>query len=238
MEAQKTVPVEKNNIVPLSNLSVENQLAVTGQQMVEDAKEMRIECQTDYENAAAALRKIKDQAKKIKEYWQGPKTAAKAAHQEIVDREKAMLSVLNSAEATIKASMKKYLDAVEKARREAEAEARRRQEEEAARLLEQAVQAEEKGDDQAVAVNMAMAEMVSEMPAPPSIEAPKAVGVSTRKVWKARVVDPAKVPAYVNGMEIRSINMSALNSIARMTKGTATVPGVEFYEDSQISARA
>lgn len=238
MEAQKTVPVEKNNVVPISNLSIENQLAITGQQMVEDAKGMRIECETDYENAGTALRKIKDQVKRIKDYWLGPKTKAKAAHQEIVDREKAMLSVLNSAEAIIKANMKTYLDAVEKARREAEAEARRRQEEEAARLLEQAVTAEESGDDQAAAVNMAMAEMVSEMPAAPAITAPKAVGISTRKVWKARITDPQKVPAYANGMEIRTINMSALNSIARMSKGSANIPGVEFYEDSTISARA
>ena len=84
---------------------------------------------------------------------------------------------------------------------------------------------------------MAMAEMVSDMAAPPIIEAPKATGISTRKAWKARVVDPSKVPAYVNGMEIRTINMSALNNIARMTKGSAAIPGVEFFEETSIGAR-
>ena len=58
MEAQKTVPVEKNNVVPISNLSIENQLAITGQQMVEDAKGMRIECETDYENAPKWLKPL------------------------------------------------------------------------------------------------------------------------------------------------------------------------------------
>ena len=236
MEAQ-IVTQSPSNVIPLSSLSIEDQLAATGQAMVQDAKDMRITCQTDYENAGQALRKIKDQAKRIKDYWDGPKSKAKAAHQEIVDKEKAMLKALNDAEAIIKATMKTYLDAIEKARREAEAEAKRRQEEEAARLLEQAVTAEQSGDDQAAAVNMAMAEMVSDMAAPPIIEAPKAAGISTRKAWKARVVDPSKVPAYVNGMEIRTINMSALNNIARMTKGSASIPGVEFFEETSIGAR-
>ena len=85
-------------------------LAVAGHQMVQDASAMEITCQTDYENAGASLIKIKDQAKKIKDYWAEPKSKAKAAHQEIVDREKAMLSVLNEAEAIIKGAMRHYVD--------------------------------------------------------------------------------------------------------------------------------
>lgn len=170
MENKNITVIEKN-----PGSSIENQLTIMGERMVQDAKQMEITCQTDYENAGASLIKIKDQAKKIKDYWAEPKSKAKAAHQEIVDREKAMLSVLNEAEAIINGAMRHYVDAVEKARREAEAEARRRQEEEAARLLEMAVQAEQSGDDHAAAVNMAMAEMVSEMPAA-VIEAPKASG--------------------------------------------------------------
>ncbi|MDI9504826.1 MAG: hypothetical protein QM271_01825 [Bacillota bacterium] len=234
MENKNITVIEKN---PGTGASIENQLTVMGERMVQDAKQMEITCQTDYENAGASLIKIKDQAKKIKDYWAEPKRKAKAAHQEIVDREKAMLSVLNEAEAIIKGTMRHYIDAVEKARREAEAEARRRQEEEAARLLEMAVQAEQSGDDHGAAVSMAMAEMVSEMPAAPVIEAPKASGISTRKTWKARVTDPAKVPCYANGVEIRPVNMSALNNLARMTKGTAEIPGVEFFEESSIAAR-
>lgn len=236
MEAQITTQ-SPSNVVPMSSLSIEDQLAATGQAMVQDAKDMRITCQTDYENAGQALRKIKDQAKRIKDYWNGPKSKAHAAYQETIDKEKAMLKPMTEAEAIIKATMKTYLDAVERAAREAAAEAKRQQEEEAARLLESAVSAETSGDDQTAAVHMAMAEMVSDMATPPIIETPKAAGISTRRTWKARIVDPSKVPAYVNGMEIRTINMSALNNIARMTKGSASIPGVEFFEETSIGAR-
>lgn len=134
--------------------------------------------------------------------------------------------------------MVKYQAALERARREAEEEARRRQQEEADRLLAQAIQSQENGDDHGAAVGMAMAEMVEEMQPPEIIETAKAVGTSVSKSWKARVVDETAVPAYANGLEIRKINLAALNSIARMTKGTAKIPGVEFFEEMNISARS
>lgn len=66
---------------------------------------------------------------------------------------------------------------------------------------------------------------------------PTAMGTSVRRIWKARITDPEKVPAYVNGMEIREIKMSALNSLAKMSEGKLSVPGVEFYLETSISAR-
>ena len=48
----------------------------------------------------------------------------------------------------------------------------------------------------------------------------------------------AAVPAYVNGMELRKINQTALDALARMSKGEASIPGVEFYQDTTISVKA
>lgn len=237
MESTKSNIVQMTGTIEKADTSIERQLTAAGARMVEEARLMRIESQADFDGAASILRTIKDQAAKIKDYWQPLKSKAKAAHQEIVDREKAMLTEITQAESIIKGTMQKYLDAVEKARRQAEEEARRRQQEEAERLLAEAVKAEESGDDLGSAVNLAMAQMVEEMPAVPAIETPTAQGISTRKTWKARVIDAEKVPAYVNGMEIRKIDMAALNAIARMTKGTAEIPGIELYEESTIAAR-
>ena len=223
--------------VPVKDLSVEAQMTVTGQALVKKAQEMRIVTAEEYEQAGVALRQIKEQANRVKDYWAGPKKAAQSAHKEIVEKEKAMLKFFADAEGYIKASMKVYLDAVERARREEAEAAKRRQEEEAMRLVEQAAAAEEAGDEQAAAVSMAMAQMVSDMAAPAAVEAPKAQGISARKTWKARVVDAEKVPAYFGGMEIRTVNLSALNGIAKMSKGTAQISGVEFYEDVTVSAR-
>lgn len=69
------------------------------------------------------------------------------------------------------------------------------------------------------------------------VEPAKAAGTTINKRWKARVVDETAVPAYVNGMELRKINQSALDALARMSKGEASIPGVEFYQDTTISVR-
>lgn len=221
-----------------SELSIESQLESSGNLMIAEAQRMTIESQSDYEYAGRFLVEIKTRTKQVKDYWAKPKSDAKSAHQTICDREKEMLRPLADAEAIIKKSMVNYQAAVEKARREAEEAARKRQQEEADRLLEQAIAAEECGNDRDAAVNMAMAQMVSDMNATPVIAAPKATGTSVRKTWKARIVDPTLVPAYANGLEIREIKMTALNSIAKMTNGTASIPGVEFYEDIGIAANS
>lgn len=218
--------------------SLEDQLADSGQLTITQARGMVIESQQDYENAGRFLVEIKTRSKQVKDYWAQPKAAAKAAHQTVVDREKEMLAPLVEAERVIKESMVNYQKAVEQAQRQAEEEARKRQQEEADRLLQQAVESAASGDEMGEAINLAMAEMVNEMPTAAAIAPAKAAGISTSKTWKARVIDETIVPAYVNGMEVRKINLAALNSIAKMTKGTANIPGVEFYQDMSISARS
>lgn len=213
------------------------QLEKSGAMAVQTAKDFKVACQDDYEKGAKYLTGIKTRMSQITEYWKESKAATNAAHKAVVAQEKQMLKPLQDAEAIIKKTMLDYQRAVEKARLQAEAEARKRQEEEARRLLEQAVQAEEKGDDQQAAINMAMAEMVSEMPAAPVVAAPTAQGTSIRKTWKARIVDEKLVPAYFNGMMLRSIDMSTLNNLAKTTKGTIEIPGVEFFEDASLSVR-
>lgn len=217
--------------------TVEQQLEQSGKLAVQTAKELTITTQDDYEKAGKYLVGIKTRTKQIQDYWKGPKEAANAAHKAVVEREKQMLAPLKEAEKIIKGTMLNYQAAVEKARREAEAEARRRQEEEAMRLVDQAASAEENGDNQAAAINMAMAEMISETPAVAQMDTPSAAGTSVRKTWKHRVTDPTAVPAYFNGLEIRTINTAALNNIAKMTKGTAQIPGVEFYQESSLGVR-
>lgn len=217
--------------------TMEQQLEQSGKLAVQTAKALTVASQEDYEKGATYLTGITTRMKQVTDYWKDKKQAAAAAHKALVNAEKQMLKPLEEAEAIIKKSMLDYQRAVEKARREAEAEARRRQQEEAMRLVDQAAQAEEKGDDQAAAINMAMAEMVSEMPAAPQVATPTAAGTSVRKTWKARITDPKVVPAYYNDMEIRNINMSVLNNYARLTKGTVQIPGVEFYQESSLGVR-
>lgn len=57
-------------------------------------------------------------------------------------------------------------------------------------------------------------------------------GESQRVIWKARVTNQALVPR-----EYMIVNERALDGIAKATKGALSLPGVEFYSESQISIR-
>lgn len=219
--------------------SVENELRAVGSATVEAARAIKIADNAAYESAGKFLVEIKQRAKQVEGYWKPLKEKARAAWQEIVGKEKAMLSPLSEAETTIKREMVRYSAEVEAERRKAESEARRRQQEERDRLLADAIAAEKAGNAASAAAAVAMAEMVEDMAAPAVVaEAPKAAGVSVRKTWKARVTDAAAVPIYANGAEIRPIDGAKLNEIARLTKGTAIIAGIEFFEESTIGARA
>jgi len=67
----------------------------------------------------------------------------------------------------------------------------------------------------------------------PSIvsEQPKVAGISTRKVWKARIADPRKVPR-----EYLVVNEKMLDAFAKATKGAVSVEGVEFYSEDVMAA--
>ena len=62
---------------------------------------------------------------------------------------------------------------------------------------------------------------------------PKTAGVSTRFEWRARVVDPMKVPRM-----FLVVDEKALAAYAKATKGKCQVDGVEFYEAPVVGARA
>ncbi len=229
----------QTHVVEHKRNDMEALLESHGMSIVKHAASLIVDGNEGYNAAAELLRQIKNQSKAVKDYWGPIKTKAKAAHQEVVDREKTMLNPLMQAEAIVKKNMSAYQMKIEEERRRAEEEARKRQQEERDRLLTEAIKAEEKGDDAEASANVAMAELVEDMaPAVMAAPAAKAAGISTRKSWKAKVTDAAKVPVVANGIEIRPINMAALNNIARLTKGTAEIAGVEFFEDTTISARA
>lgn len=222
----------------MDSLSIEQQLQAAGIAAISEAKSLKIESQQDYERAAAFLIEIKRRAKQMKDYWKPTKEAAKAAHSQVCQREKEMLAPLEEAEKAIKASMAGYQMAVQIARLQSEQEAKRRQQEERDRLLAEAAEAEKSGDMQGAMVGMAMAEMVEDMKAPNTVSFEQAKGTSTRRRWRARVIDERAVPAYSGSIQLRKIDQSALDKLAAASEGTAQVPGVEFYQETIISARA
>jgi uncharacterized membrane protein YqiK len=125
-------------------------------------------------------------------------------------------------------------------------EAARRKAEEARRAAEAANAAErakllreaEAADRKAAAASAKaenQAETAAAVVAPVVTVAPVAVkqsGESTVKIWKWKITDEAAIPR-----EYLTPNISALDSIARGTKGTIKIPGIEIYSEDTIRMR-
>jgi len=216
--------------------TMEQELERSGALIVRNAEGLTITCNEDYERGNALLKDIKAKIKAVKDYWKEPKAAAQAAHKQLVAREATMLKPLETAENAIKKAMLTYTAEREKAAREAAEAARREREAEAQRLEAIAAQAEAQGDDDTAEIMRDMAEAVPVRAV--DVSAPSVKGTSVRKVWKARVTDEKLVPAYFDGYELREINMTMLNNLARWKEGQMEIPGVEFYQDSVMSVRA
>ena len=212
--------------------TIEQQMEQEGALMVKRVTGLTITNDAEYERGGDILKDIKARIKAVKDYWKAPKAAAQAAHKTLVDREKQMLKPLEDAEGTVKKTMLAYTT---EQRRIAEEAARKAREEEQARLAALAAQAEQQGDADSAAFMRDMMDTEEPQQVQPTVT-PK--GVSVRTTWKARVTDPKLVPAYFDGYELREINMTALNNLARWREGQMQIPGVEFYQDKTLSVRA
>lgn len=199
--------------------TIEQRMEQESALMVKRVTGLTITNDDDYSRGGDILKDIKARIKAVKDYWKAPKAAAQAAHKTLVDREKQMLKPLEDAEATVKKIMLAYTT-----------EQQRKRQEEQARLAALAAQAEQQGDADGAAFMREMSAAVE--PVQPT------GGVSVRTTWKARVTDPKKVPAYFNGYELREINMTALNGLARQYEGGLDIPGVEFYQDETLTVRS
>ncbi len=94
------------------------------------AGQITIASQSDYEQAAAFGRLIKQKSAQIIDFFAPMKKAAHEAHQNICTREKEMLAPLISAEKTVKQIMGDYVMEQERKRREEEERLKRLAEEE------------------------------------------------------------------------------------------------------------
>ena len=101
---------------------------------------------------------------------------------------------------------------------------------ESVRLRNQADKIVEKSEIKAQTIESKAEQVVAQR-----VEAyiPPVVGQSSRTVWKARVVDKVAMPE-----EYKIADIAMLDKFAQATKGKVAVPGVQFYADQVMSARA
>lgn len=216
----------------MDELTVKQEATTLEQQ----AQIYQIATNEDYEQGADFLKRIKGAEKEVKSYWKPAKDAAAKAHKEICAKEKAMLSICESAEQTLKQKMLTYSTKIEAERRAAEEAARKAAQEESDRLLAEAAKAEESGDTMQATANMAMAEQVESIKPAVQVAAPKVQGVSKKKIWKVQVIDAEKVPRYIAGICIRPIDERALLQLRKLNPNIE-IPGVTFFQTEQLAIR-
>lgn len=179
-----------------------------------------------------------DTLKTVKSRWAAIEAERVKIKKPIDDAAKAVqnlfrvpLETLASAEQVIKGKLALYLKAQEQAAREAQAkldEAARKQRE---ALEVRAAKAEESGKvEKAEALQQQAAAVVAPIV---TVAAPKVTGLATKKVWKYRIVNPTLVPD-----EYWVIDESKLSKVTQALKADTNIPGIEVYEENQLSVRA
>ena len=136
-----------------------------------------------------------------------------------------MLVPLKQAESAVNNKIGSF-DLAERQRIAVEEERRRQ---DAAAAMELAMEAERSGEAGMAVEAVAMAAMEAAQVS----YLPKTSGVSVRFEWRARVIDPAKVPRM-----FLIVDEKALHTFAKATKGKNQVDGVEFYEAPIVGAKA
>jgi hypothetical protein len=205
--------------------------------VISKATTLTINNNKDYEFAGSMLVELKTYMKKVQDFWKDAKEAAHKAWKNICEKEFAMLEPLKIAEGEIKSKMAQYQREQEAKERAIREELERKQREEAERLLKEAQEKEAAGDKLGADLLLARAELLDQTAPVAAFQKATAKGVSSRKVWKARVVDETQVPTEFAGIVIRPVDVKALNELAKATKGKAKIPGVEFYEETIMSVR-
>lgn len=204
---------------------VEHQSELKAEVSAVVAVEIAVTNQETYAAANDQIGKLQTVRKAIVERFSDPKKKAAEAHKAICALEKTFLNPVDERITALKNSTTRWY-AAEQARIKAEEDRKRREAEELAKL---AAEAEAQGDvetaEEAV-VEAAMAEAnVTYMP--------KVKGTSMREVWRAVVEDEAQVPR-----EYLMVNQSALDAVAKATKGAIKIPGVRFKKSYINSTRA
>lgn len=210
--------------------------------ITQQASMVRIFDQPSYDSAAALLTEhIIPFRKKWEDYWAPLKKAAWNAHKGIMDKFNEADRPAEQAEHLVKAAIRKWDDDQAKIQQalqrkaQEEAEAKEREE-----RLAAAVMAEESGAEKEE-VESILSSPTTAVAAPVEPTYQKAIGVSGRDNWKAKVVDlKALVKAVAAGkvpITYIEANESLLNARAKADRETLAIPGVVAWNDKIISGR-
>lgn len=219
----------------------DNQLTIIEKEqksILDQIQEITINNEEDNIKAGNFLKQIKPVIKNIETYWKPLKESASKAHKDLCDKEKEMLKPLKEAEIEIKAKMSKYIsEQEEKARKEQEA-LRKAQEEEALKQLEEAEKLKAEGKELEAQIQEEMAYAIDEVKTVITPAIQKQEGISYITDYEIVIVDNNKVPTYINGFEIRPVDVQAIKKLVKASKGQLKIEGIKILEKKVMKVRA
>ena len=239
-EEKRTAPIEVKPI----DTKIPEQAMVEANAVLDNAKEIVVTDQGQYEYCADALKDIKSKSRDLEDERKKitvPIDAAKKAIQDLFRRPK---EALIEAESILKKAMIIYTDKQEKKRREEQAKLeakaavdRKKKEDQAEewRKKEEDLRAEGKDDQADKAADKAderevEAEQVIAPVAAPKVD--KVAGLSYKDNWFAEVADFALLPDTY-----KLPDMVKLNKQAKATKDSVPVPGIVFKKERILVSR-
>jgi hypothetical protein len=187
--------------------------------------------------AGENLKKIKAAIKITEEKFEPSVSAAHKAWKTICGLRSSITDELSTIEKRIKFAMLGYQDKVAENQRikqaELDAAARREEEKKKADLESRADRWEERGNTEKAD---ALRDVATTVTVAPKVVAPafnKVSGVHTRDNWVAVITDEKQIPR-----DYLVPNMTALNALAKATKGAMVISGVKFVNEKSISSRS
>jgi hypothetical protein len=209
--------------------------------LADEARSLAVSDQESYDLAARRLLGIVALKAEIVDHHAEMKSRSYEAWRSVIAAEKVLLDPVTEAERIYKNRLGAYQTEQERiaaaAREQAEAEARAW----AAKQRESEIeQAEAAGADPEEVAALCAEPLPVVIAEPPPSSFTKAAGISTANNWKGECVSlPQLVRAIADSkanIGLVMANETAINQLARATRGTLAVPGIRFFNQPTVRA--
>lgn len=204
------------------NNEVVEQLSERGLVLARGCQTLSIVTQEDANKASEILVGWRSFKEEWEKYWEGPLRPLREAEAEIRTKRDTFLKAVEPAIKDLTSRLAAWKQAEGEKYRKAKEEAERKEWER--RQAARAGEAPEGFEDAAAAIIPIV-----------QPEAPQLQGLSTRPNWKYRVVDLDKVP---NQYLKLVIDDEAVKSEIKISKGNASIPGIEIWNEPIMVRRA
>lgn len=222
--------------VPALNIKSAAEYDVKAVELTGQVSKLIIKDQETYEGAANLLKTVKAMANDADAARKKITICLDEAKAGIMDLFRPITTRLDNSERLIKGLMIAYTDEQERIRLAQEEKLRKEAEAKEAlekkRLEDRAIKAEASGKTDKADDLRQQAQEVQFIAPTLAPRVQSVSGVSYKKIWKARIVDPLKVPrGYL------MVDEKKLDAQAKATQDTLGVPGVEFYFEKSLASR-